>query len=402
MRTPDGRVWSCYKSHSFWTRYLDVFDQVQVVARVADVATGPEPTWKRADGEAVTFHAVPYYVGPVQYAQRFFSIRRTIRNGIGEGDAVIMRVSSPIALHVESQLAPLRPFGLEVVGDANESFAPGAVQHPLRPYFRWRFTRELKRQCRKAAAVAYVTKVLQRRYPSREKAFWTSYSSIELDDTAFAPAPRSFTSRSGPIRLITVGTLAVMYKGFDILIDALSACTKEGVNLELIIVGGGRYRDELERRARVAGIEHRVIFKGELPAGEAVIKELDRADLFILPSRSEGLPRAMIEAMARGLPCIGSNVGGIPELLSTEHLVPRENAPALARKIKEVLSDPPRMTRMSATNRARARDYHNAALTARRREFYEYVRQATHDWNLRRLKDTVSTGDNGTHENAGT
>jgi len=59
------------------------------------------------------------------------------------------------------------------------------------------------------------------------------------------------------------------------------------------------------------------------------------------------MPRAMIEAMARGLPCIGSAVGGIPELLSSEDLVSRGDAGALALKIMEVVSQPDRMTRMS-------------------------------------------------------
>jgi glycosyltransferase involved in cell wall biosynthesis len=85
--------------------------------------------------------------------------------------------------------------------------------------------------------------------------------------------------------------------------------------------------------------------------------------------------------MARGLPCIGSAVGGIPELLQPENLVPRGDAPALARKIREVVEDPERMARMSPGNLARARDYHTSLLTGRRREFFAYVHEATRQWN---------------------
>ena len=66
---------------------------------------------------------------------------------------------------------------------------------------------------------------------------------------------------------------------------------------------------------KAKALRDRVRFRGQLTTPVDVRAELDRADLFVLPSRQEGLPRAMIEAMARALPCIGSSVGGIPELL---------------------------------------------------------------------------------------
>ena len=128
------------------------------------------------------------------------------------------------------------------------------------------------------------------------------------------------------------------------------------------------------------GVATRVQFPGHVASGDAVRAELDRADLFVLPSRQEGLPRAMIEAMARGLPCIGSTVGGIPELLATEDMVPPNDASAVARKIREVVGDPPRMVRMSARNLAKAREYSLDVLTHRRERFYEHVRAQTEAW----------------------
>lgn len=381
LRTPDGAVWSYGTApYSFWRRYLDVFEEVRVIARVAE-ATTAAATWKRADGEGVTFYPLPSYVGPLQYARRYFSVTRRMRNAVGERDAIIMRISSGIALHVERRLVSGRPFGVEVLGDISEVFAPGAIRHPLRPLFRRWFTHHLRRQCQKACAVAYVTnEVLQRRYPPHENAFSTGYSSIELPDAAFAASPRIFSRDSGTFRIIGVGTLEVLYKGFDLLMDAVADCVKNGLDLQLVILGEGRRRLKLQRHTRLRGIEDRVTFAGRLPAGEAVRDELDRADLFVLPSRTEGVPRAMIEAMARGLPCIGSTVGGIPELLADECLVPVGDAAGLARKIREVVLDPGRMTRMSAENLARARDYHASLLTDRRRQFFRFVRQATNEW----------------------
>ena len=117
-------------------------------------------------------------------------------------------------------------------------------------------------------------------------------------------------------------------------------------------------------------------FAGRLPAGDAVRAALDRADLFVLPSRTEGLPKALLEAQARGLPCLASDVGGIPELLPSEDLVPAGNVAALARKMREVLAAPQRRQAMAARNLAQAREYHANTLCVRRRAFYEAVRDA--------------------------
>ena len=111
-----------------------------------------------------------------------------------------------------------------------------------------------------------------------------------------------------------------------------------------------------------------------------MIAQLDLADLFVLPSYQEGLPRAMVEAMARSLPCIGSTVGGIPELLQPEDMVPPGDAVALANKIREVVTDRDRMARMSARNLEKAKDYRNEVLQERRNEFYRYVREQTEAW----------------------
>jgi glycosyltransferase involved in cell wall biosynthesis len=88
----------------------------------------------------------------------------------------------------------------------------------------------------------------------------------------------------------------------------------------------------------------------------------------------------MVEAMARALPCIGSTVGGIPELLPAEDMVEPGDVDALAKKISEVLRDPQRMAKMSARNLETAREYDEDLLNARRREFYDYVKNKTAAW----------------------
>jgi glycosyltransferase involved in cell wall biosynthesis len=323
---------------------------------------------------------VPYYVGPWQYFKKANQVRRAIRATLQEDGAIIMRVSSHTAGCLESMLVRSgQPYGLEVVSDPYDVFSPGAVRGPLRPFFRWWFTRELRRQCRDAAGVAYVTeRALQARYPSA--AYTTAYSSVQLRKGDFRPPRIQEHHRPKNFRLVTVASLAQIYKAPDVLILAVAACVRAGLDLKLDIVGDGRHRPELERLVAKLGLAGRITFLGQLPAGGPVRARLDSADLFVLASRCEGLPRAMVEAMARALPCIGSTAGGIPELLASEDLVPPGDVGALAARIQDVLASPERMTRMAVRNFARAQDYRDEILEARRRAFFQHIRRCTEAW----------------------
>jgi glycosyltransferase involved in cell wall biosynthesis len=379
LRTPDGAVWSVMgMGYSFWARYLEVFDSVRVAARITDVPVA-EASWLRVDGPRLTFAAIPPYKGPLQYFLRRSAVRKAAAASFVPGDAVILRVGSVLA---DALLPLLRrldyPYAVEVVGDPWDTFSPGAVKHPLRPLFRRWFAHRLRVQCAGAAAAAYVTEAaLQRRYPAGPGAWMSGFSDVELPPEAFTPSPRAGRAAGRGVVVLTVGTLEQLYKSQDVLIDAVGREVRAGLDLRLVFVGDGKHRAELEARARSRGLEGRVRFLGWLSGAKAVRAELDAADLFALPSRQEGLPRAMVEAMARGLPCLGSTVGGIPELLPPEDLVPPGDEAALADKIREMVSDPARMAAMSRRNLERAKAFREEALAGRRRSFYRHVREMT-------------------------
>jgi len=379
MRTPDGRVWTCAQyGYAFFLRYLEVFDHVEVVSRVCDVPVVPSH-WQRVDGSGVSLIPVPYYIGPWQYLRRRPRIMRVFLAAAKTAEAVIFRGGSSFSdgLTRAWRTRP-RPFGVEVVGDPWEVFSPGAFTHPLRPFFRLWFYRQQARLCLKASAVAYVTKhTLQRRYPARAGALSASYSDVELDNDAFVSSPRASSLDGTPITLLTVATLAQLYKGQDTLISAMARCARQGLDLHLVLVGDGHYRSRLENQAADLGLGERIRFLGELPSGAAVRAELDRADLFVLPSRTEGLPRALVEAMARGLPCVGSTAGGIPELLEPCDLVRPNDVQALAEKVREVVTQPHRRAEMALRNLQRARQYHETLLRKTREDFYRYVKDRT-------------------------
>lgn len=375
----DGSVWT-YTSfpYSFWTRYLDVFDEVIVVARIRSKSDA-QRDFKRCDGPDVSFIAIPDYHGPLQYSTRYYQIAKRLKNIDISGHAVILRVPSQVGNLMERRLRKNSyPFGLEVVGDPYDAFAPGVIIHPFRPLFRWIFRKYLYKQCANACSISYVCKYLQRRWrPSNISTFITSYSSIELPDDAFARAPRRFGRRTNGWRLINIGSMEQMYKGHEMLLRALRIYLDHGNSLQLYLIGDGKLKLKFETLVLKLGLNKHVYFLGTIPSGVQIYNELDKADLFVLPSKTEGLPRSLIEAMARALPCIGTKLGGIPELLTPQDIIESSNPNALARKIYEVLNDPELMTQMSARNLEKAKEYREEALRQKRVAFYRELEQRT-------------------------
>ena len=94
---------------------------------------------------------------------------------------------------------------------------------------------------------------LQRRYPPAPGAFSTHYTSGDLCDDAFVSAPRRPRATAGRFHLVSVGTMAELYKAQDVLIDAVGICLRAGRDVRLVLVGDGRRRQELETRARPLG-----------------------------------------------------------------------------------------------------------------------------------------------------
>jgi len=380
-RTPDGIVWTDTDyDEPFWGRYLKTFDRVRIVSRVRETPLA-KPEWRRVDGKSVSVEAVPYYLGPYEYLARARKVRCAVKVALARPDAaVILRAPSQISTCCASLLySRRRPYGVEVVGDPYESLGPGRVRHFLRPIFRLWYSVQQKRQCANARGAAYVAEGLQARYPARAGALSIVCSDVHLPDEAFVECGRAHR-RKDTFRIITVASLSQLYKGVDILIEAAAECARSGLNLTLTIMGDGKHRRDLEARAASLNLGSRIKFLGNLPAGAAVRAQLDCADLFVLASRAEGTPRAMLEAMARALPCIGSAVGAIPVLLAADDLVRTGDVAAVAKKIREVVEDRERMDLMSRRNLETARGYLEAVLQPEREKFYQFVRGETRKW----------------------
>ena len=378
--------------YSFWVRYLDVFDRVTIIARSKKVTVVPEQC-PRSTGPGVDHFSMPYYEGPKEYLLQSSALWNSSRLVSLQKGAFILRVPGSIGTLVWIHLKRLgKPYALEVVGDPADSLSPLIWSSKLMKPIRWLSQTALRRQCHEAmAGIAYVSRVLGQKYPPGQNATNISYipTGIEVpnfDNGLDVEAAKNMkaalttvptTSRPERRRMVFVGTLEALYKGQEYLLKALRRMLDTGLDIELEVIGDGRFRPSLEALAHDLGLGERVRFSGKITERREVFEKLRSSHLFLLPSLAEGLPRALIEAMALGLPCIATSVGGIPELLPKEDLVPPADANRLAEKIIEVLQNPERMHRMSERNRGTAQQYRTEALRKQRIRFYEDVSKIT-------------------------
>ncbi len=154
--------------------------------------------------------------------------------------------------------------------------------------------------------------VLFDKYKSHAKALHL-YVASAITQEDLCSEPKKFNNNKA-LKLIYVGHL-VGYKGVDILLKSLAILKERGNSFSLDIVGSGPMEQEWRALSETLGLTETVSFKGEVPFGEKLFSLYSKADIYALPSYTEGTPKAVTEAMAFGLPVVASRVGGLPDLV---------------------------------------------------------------------------------------
>lgn len=159
-------------------------------------------------------------------------------------------------------------------------------------------------------------------------------------------------------------------KGLDVAIKALAILKKENVNFRLNVIGLG---DPANWDALVSDyhMHNHIVFHEAVGSTEEILQWLDNMDLYIQPSRHEGLPRAMIEAMSRGLPCLGSNAGGIDELIPQSCIHKMGDYKTLEKHILQIHRDKEWFVEQATANIKTADQYVDKKLMPRRFAFYQ-------------------------------
>lgn len=382
FRTPDNHFWcKGITGNSFFMRYAAVFEEVYIVCRVKNVADVDPKQYLQADSEKIQVFPMPFARGAKEYLLHLGAFIRASIKASALGDCAIFRVPSVLSFLVVHEFKKRKkPYALEIVADPESS--ESIISHVV-------FTRILKRLALQANGVSYVTQsFLQNKYPCHvhvygqsKEYFESNYSSLDLYPD-YIGEPKTYSNDKQKFLIThTANKLSSNTKGQDVLIRALGDLVAKGWDIKIRFVGDSGIKEQLYKLAKLCKVEDRISFTGLLPEPREVRAALIDSDLFVFPTKSEGLPRAIIEAMAVGLPCISTPVGGIPELLDPEYLVEQSDIAALVQKIEYLLNHKPLLERASKNNIERSKEYLYDKLSCKRNIFYQKLYNLSEETN---------------------
>lgn len=367
---------NCYYSEGKFTtevfsRY-DVFNsKINVISRVVKI--DGENNLNLIANENVNFKPVKGLGLSSVLVKNFFYNLNFIMKEVKTSDALIVRLPSFLGIFtLLINLIYRKKYFIEFVGDPKEALLMSKTKvNFLFKIFVEIFTILNRFFVKKSHGVIYVTKYdLQKRYPANNLQSYASNVELTIPKLEFNLDNYKLKNNK-IIKIGMIGSFNNEYKGIDIAFNAIKELKDQNIIVNFHILGSGSLKEKYINLAKQLHINHLVYFDGSLSGGKEVLNWLKDLDIYIQPSRTEGLPRALIEAMSVGLPCIATNVGGIPELLNESDLINKDDYLALAKKISDFSKSDKLRFQAGERNYHSALDYDSAKLNKKRSEFWK-------------------------------
>ncbi len=349
-----------------WQRYLELFDSLIVVGRKKDALPN-----KLVDStfENVSFELRDELRSGISRFTKKSAIKKGLSVTLSKVDFAIIRVPSVLGyiaqeICIENNIK----YTLEVVACSWDAYwnygnISGKLMAPIEYY-------KLKSVVSKAKACIYVTKkFLQSRYPANCE--YESISNVNIDSTIEKSIKDQFYAnyvQGEEFRIALIGSFHVKYKGHVEILKALYylKTAHKLNNLKIYFVGTGD-PSWVVNLSKSLNIFECVEIIGTLKAGkEGILPFLDRMHLYVHPSKQEGLPRVVIEALSRGRLVLGSRAAGIPELIEEEFLHKPGDWKELAEGIKNIYDKHNNWQSISDRNLKLSSDYLEDALQYKR------------------------------------
>lgn len=312
---------------------------------------------------------VPEFASPHLFIRNNARIDRIIETSVRQNDVLIARLPSYIGRKaIQYAQKWNKPHLAEIVGCPWDALTNHSLLGKLyAPYARY----ALKNQLENLPFALYVTeKFLQDRYPC--KGFTVGISDVVLQELSRDNLRKrlekieTLKKHRRPIILGTAAGIDIKYKGQGYVISAIKRLKEEGLDFKYILVGKGTGQ-RLRKQIYALGIGDQVEFRGQI-RHDQVFDYFDELDIYVQPSKQEGLPRAVVEAMSRACPVIGAATGGIPELIDKNFIFPRGNVSCLVDLLKKM--SPDQMERQAKQNFNRAKDFESDLMHQKRLAFY--------------------------------
>jgi len=361
----DGSHYYSNAVEATYRRYCNDGDRIRIICYCKKVIV---PTQNKIDDERISF----------VFVNKVNNINAILRGDVSQNKIIVRNIvekSDFCFAHLPSS------HGRQVVEAAKEMGIPCMnviVGCPWDSYWNygWRGMLiapfaylSLRRIQKNALYSIYVTKdFLQKRYPTTGKSIGCSNVSIQtgIGDVLEKRYERiNNHETSGNLKIGTAAAIDVPFKGQEYVIMALAKLKKRGIIYEYHLIGKGN-KNRLEHIAKQQDVINQVFFHGAIPHHE-VLDFFDNIDIYIQPSKQEGLPRALIEAMSRGCLCFGSKIAGIPELLDDDYLFPKGDAHKIAMQLESISSDS--LREQAKRNFDIAKSYDYQILDQRRAQF---------------------------------
>ncbi|RCH56642.1 hypothetical protein DJ568_01925 [Mucilaginibacter hurinus] len=338
--------------------YLLHFDSVTVLANLSD----KEVDFSKLDvssSENINFAFAENKRLFGNYVKNYIKEDAFVKKQVLEHDGVAVRLPSELGLFViETARKYNKPYAIEVVGDAWDSYwyhgsLKGKVMAAITE---WR----TKRALWNAKFAIYVTQYyLQKAYPMK-KGLSRNASNVVLPDQQDIEIYNRHIERlknpPAKLRFGLIGTLNVAYKGLEESLLALKSLINVIPDFEILFVGKGDIA-YLQNLIDKHNMGRYAIIVGKISSGQPVFDFLDSLDVYLHPSKHEGLPRAVIEAMSRACPVLASSIAGTPELLPAKYIHKPGDHKTLAQHIKQVITNKAELCSMAKENFEKSSEY---------------------------------------------
>mgnify|MGYP003300034738 CR=1 FL=1 len=260
---------------------------------------------------------------------------------------------------------------IEMVGDPYDSlkYKGGIIPKLIAPIIKILNKYYIKN----AKIVSYVSnEYLQKKYPTKGQKFAISDVLIaKNNEEIIKNRIQKINQQTSKIKIGLIGSLDVDYKGHLAAIKAINILKEKYPYIELHFLGKGN-KERWENIINQNKLNSLVYFDGIRPH-EIINEWFDDIDIYIIPSLTEGMPRSLIEAMSRGCQCIGTNVGGIPELLDKDMLIEKKAYKELASKIDLLLSNKKMMIKYSKRNIEKSNEFQIEKINKKKEKYYNEI-----------------------------